>query len=57
MDGLPIGSEAERQRVILCIEAAIERRVSEVNFILPFHINNVACSKVDCLCFRGLNWN
>ncbi|KAK9272022.1 hypothetical protein L1049_002391 [Liquidambar formosana] len=29
VDGLPIGSEAERERVIQCLEAAIERRASE----------------------------
>lgn len=29
MDGCPVNSEAERQRVIHCLEAAIERRVSE----------------------------
>ncbi|KAL3647253.1 ACT domain-containing protein acr8 [Castilleja foliolosa] len=29
MDGLPIKSEAERQRVILCLQAAIERRASQ----------------------------
>ncbi|MBA0799751.1 hypothetical protein Gohar_010245 [Gossypium harknessii] len=29
VDGLPISSEAERVRVIQCLEAAIERRVSE----------------------------
>ncbi|XP_076956038.1 ACT domain-containing protein ACR4-like isoform X1 [Bidens hawaiensis] len=29
IDGSPVKSEAERQRVIQCIEAAIERRVSE----------------------------
>ncbi|XP_057859520.2 ACT domain-containing protein ACR4 [Cryptomeria japonica] len=28
-DGCPVNSEAERQRVIQCLEAAIERRVSE----------------------------
>uniref|UniRef100_A0A1D1YEK3 ACT domain-containing protein ACR n=1 Tax=Anthurium amnicola TaxID=1678845 RepID=A0A1D1YEK3_9ARAE len=28
-DGSPIGSEAERQRVILCLQAAIQRRTSE----------------------------
>ncbi|CAK9135960.1 unnamed protein product [Ilex paraguariensis] len=28
-DGTPIGSEAEKQRVILCLQAAIERRASE----------------------------
>ena len=30
MDGSPINSEAERQRVIDCLEAAIRRRTSEV---------------------------
>lgn len=30
MDGCPISSEAEQQRVILCLEAAIRRRTSEV---------------------------
>lgn len=30
MDGCPISSEAERQRVIHCLEAAIKRRTSEV---------------------------
>ncbi|KAK4752743.1 hypothetical protein SAY87_021541 [Trapa incisa] len=29
VDGLPIGSEAERERIIQCLEAAIERRDSE----------------------------
>ncbi|MQM01632.1 hypothetical protein Taro_034390 [Colocasia esculenta] len=29
IDGFPVNSEAERQRVIQCLEAAIERRVSE----------------------------
>lgn len=29
VDGLPVRSEAERQRVIQCLEAAIERRASE----------------------------
>ncbi|XP_068667908.1 ACT domain-containing protein ACR4-like [Aristolochia californica] len=29
VDGFPVNSEAERQRVIQCLEAAIERRVSE----------------------------
>lgn len=29
MDGSPVKSDAERQRVIQCLEAAIERRVSE----------------------------
>lgn len=31
IDGFPVNSDAERQRVIQCLEAAIERRVSEVN--------------------------
>lgn len=30
VDGLPIGSEAERERITQCLEAAIERRASEV---------------------------
>lgn len=30
MDGCPISSEAERQRLINCLEAAIKRRASEV---------------------------
>jgi len=30
VDGCPISSEAERQRVIHCLEAAIRRRTSEV---------------------------
>ncbi|ONI19975.1 hypothetical protein PRUPE_3G308800 [Prunus persica] len=29
VDGLPISSEAERERVVQCLEAAIERRASE----------------------------
>lgn len=29
-DGTPISSEAEKQRVILCLAAAIERRASQV---------------------------
>lgn len=31
IDGSPVNSDAERQRVIQCLEAAIERRVSEVS--------------------------
>ncbi|KAK6157771.1 hypothetical protein DH2020_012019 [Rehmannia glutinosa] len=31
IDGSPVKSDAERQRVIQCLEAAIQRRVSEVN--------------------------
>lgn len=30
MDGVPISSEAERERVMQCLEAAIERRGTEV---------------------------
>jgi UTP:GlnB (protein PII) uridylyltransferase len=30
IDGCPVNSEAERKRIIQCLEAAIERRVSEV---------------------------
>ncbi|XVE63704.1 hypothetical protein DITRI_Ditri07aG0041200 [Diplodiscus trichospermus] len=33
VDGFPISSEAERQRVMECLEAAIERRASEVLFL------------------------
>ncbi|KAK4788279.1 hypothetical protein SAY86_019598 [Trapa natans] len=29
LDGSPVNSDAERQRLVLCLEAAIERRVSE----------------------------
>lgn len=29
-DGTPISSEPERQRVIECLQAAVERRASEV---------------------------
>lgn len=31
VDGSPVNSEAERRRVIQCLEAAIERRVYAVN--------------------------
>lgn len=31
VDGLPIGSDAERDRIVQCLEAAIERRASEVH--------------------------
>lgn len=30
VDGLPISSDAEGERVVQCLEAAIERRTSEV---------------------------
>lgn len=32
-DGSPINSEAERQRVIQCLQASIERRASQVLFL------------------------
>ncbi|KAG2702789.1 hypothetical protein I3843_06G099800 [Carya illinoinensis] len=35
MDGYPVSSEAERQRVIHCLEAAIKRRTSEVKKWTP----------------------
>lgn len=52
MDGTPISSEAERDRVIQCLQAAVERRASVVNllrerliyylfYILIFHLINV----------------
>lgn len=44
MDGLPVSSEAERQRVIECLEAAIERRASEVDTQLKvkeFHASDI----------------
>lgn len=34
MDGVPISSEAERDRVMQCLEAAIERRGSGV-LVIP----------------------
>lgn len=34
IDGSPVNSEAEKERVIQCLEAAIERRVSDVSIIL-----------------------
>lgn len=36
IDGSPVKSDAERQRVIQCLEAAIERRVSEVSPLINF---------------------
>uniref|UniRef100_A0ACD5XIT2 Uncharacterized protein n=1 Tax=Avena sativa TaxID=4498 RepID=A0ACD5XIT2_AVESA len=38
LDGRPISSEAERQRVIQCLQAAIERRSSEV-YYAPLNIS------------------
>lgn len=38
MDGCTLDSEAERQRVIKCVEAAIERRVPEVIQACPDQI-------------------
>lgn len=37
-DGTPISSEPERQRVIQCLQAAVERRASEVMLPNPCHI-------------------
>ena len=34
IDGSPVKSDAERQRVIQCLAAAIERRVSELSDLL-----------------------
>lgn len=39
MDGSSISSEAEKQRVILCLRASIERRASQVLRLL-LHINH-----------------
>ena len=39
VDGSPVNSEAERQRVIQCLEAAIERRVSEVLLNVPSFVS------------------
>ncbi|GFP86464.1 act domain-containing protein acr8 [Phtheirospermum japonicum] len=41
MDGSPISSEAEKQRVILCLRAAIERRASQVLclFLYAIYVN------------------
>lgn len=36
MDGCTLDTEGEKERVIKCIEAAIQRRVSEVMYILNF---------------------
>ena len=38
IDGSPVKSDAERQRVIQCLEAAIRRRVSEVSEEPKSHI-------------------
>lgn len=43
MDGSPISSEAERQRVIHCLEAAIRRRTSEVINDVDLHFLNKIC--------------
>lgn len=42
MDGVPISSEAERDRVMQCLEAAIERRGTEVLVIpsLPQYVSD-----------------
>ncbi|KAF9685736.1 hypothetical protein SADUNF_Sadunf03G0085100 [Salix dunnii] len=45
-DGTPISSEPERQRVIQCLQAAVERRASEVivlfHFIVSFSVGDYA---------------
>ena len=43
MDGSPISSEAERQRVIHCLEAAIRRRNSEVITDIDLHFLPKIC--------------
>lgn len=40
VDGSPVKSDAERERVIQCLEAGIERRVSEVRTYAIFHPKN-----------------
>lgn len=48
MDGYPISSEAERQRVIHCLEAAIRRRTSEV--LIDNHpLNTIPQDFANCL--------
>lgn len=60
-DGLPISSEAERDRVLHCLEAAIERRESEVQerpllsfFFLLFKVKLYAIHNVVYLLLQGL---
>lgn len=38
-DGTPISSEPEQQRVIQCLQAAIQRRASEVCYHQPYIFN------------------
>lgn len=46
VDGYPISSEAERQRVIHCLEAAVRRRTSEV-----LHMNLMLFHNFFSICF------
>jgi len=58
IDGSPVNSEAERKRIIQCLEAAIERRVSEVIgnigtcviifLLFDFHKDTDATSALSC---------
>lgn len=43
IDGSPVNSEAERQRLIQCLGAAIERRVSEVSSSFRHPILGLLC--------------
>lgn len=65
VDGLPINSEAEQERVIQCLEAAIERRTSEViinqlgkshththTLEKRFRIHSLFCIHFDTLFFK-----
>ena len=40
-DGTPISSEAERQRVIQCLQASVERRTSQVHALFDRVINQI----------------
>lgn len=42
IDGSPVKSEAEKQRVIQCLEAAVKRRVSEV-IKHPLYVQFLCC--------------
>ena len=63
VDGLPINSEAEQERVIQCLEAAIERRTSEViinqlgklhTLEKRFRIHYLFCIHFDTLFFKKI---
>ncbi|GJZ70062.1 ACT domain-containing protein ACR8-like protein [Tanacetum coccineum] len=47
IDGTPISSEAEKQRVTLCLRAAIERRASEGTALNIFYITDAFGNNVD----------